>query len=152
MIQIREGRPDDVAVIVKFQLAMARETEGINLDQATVNQGVSAVFEDSGKGRYFVAESESKVIASLMITYEWSDWRNANMCWIQSVYVEPAFRRKGIYSEMYRHNIQKLVKENINLTGIRLYVDSGNLPAHKVYERLGMDGAHYRLFEWMKQT
>jgi len=149
MIQIREGNPEDVTVIVRFQMAMALETEGVNLDPATVHKGVGAVMEDSGKGKYFVAETDGTVIASLMITYEWSDWRNANVYWIQSVYVTPDFRGEGVYRKMYTH-VQELIKQDANLTGIRLYVDYKNLSAQKVYEKLGMDGAHYRLFEWMK--
>jgi len=150
MLRIRKGKPGDARKIIQFQLAMAKETEGVHLDPVIVKKGVDAVFQGFGNGMYFVAEAENKVIASLMITYEWSDWRNRNVYWIQSVYVTPDHRRKGVFKMMYKH-IQKLVEQDVTLAGIRLYVDSGNFPAQKVYERLGMDGTHYRMFEWMKQ-
>ena len=149
MIQIREGYHEDVATIARFQLAMAKETEKINLNHTVVSQGVKAVMADPGKGKYFVATDEGKVIASLMITFEWSDWRNASVYWIQSVYVTPDYRRQAVYKKMYNH-IQKLIEQDPNISGIRLYVDYKNLSAQKVYEKLGMDGTHYQLFEWMK--
>ena len=84
-----------------------------------------------------------------MITYEWSDWRNGNVYWIQSVYVLPEYRGKGVFKEMYLH-IKLSVKETPGLSGIRLYVDKHNHRAQKVYNKIGMDGSHYQLFEWMK--
>lgn len=149
MIQIREGKPEDVATIVRFQLAMANETEGLELNPVVVEKGVKSVFDDPGKGRYFVAESKKKVVASLLITFEWSDWRNATVYWMQSVYVLPEFRKKGVFGKMYRY-IQNIVHEKDEISGIRLYVDSENLAAQEVYKKLGMNGEHYHLFEWMK--
>jgi GNAT superfamily N-acetyltransferase len=149
MIRYREATPSDVPVIVDFQLAMALETEELELDREVCTRGVQAVFDEPSRGRYFLAESEGVVIASLMITYEWSDWRNGNVWWIQSVYVRPEFRKQGVYAGLYAH-VQRLVQADDSLRGIRLYVDRRNVPAQKVYTKLGMNGEHYQVFEWMK--
>src|SRR2546423_13664512 len=100
-IRTREAAVTDAAEIVAFQQAMARETESIELDAEVVARGVRAVFDDRSRGRYFVAEAGGAVIASLLITYEWSDWRDGNVWWIQSVYVRPEHRRRGVYARMY---------------------------------------------------
>ena len=147
-IVTRAASVTDAGAIIEFQLAMARETEGIELDEPTVTRGVHAVFDQPSRGRYFVAEAAGEVIASLMITYEWSDWRNGNVWWIQSVYVRPAFRRRGVYARMYEH--VKAIAEREGARGIRLYVDRRNTSAQEVYTRLGMNGEHYQVFEWMK--
>jgi GNAT superfamily N-acetyltransferase len=149
MINYREGRVSDVSTIVDFQIAMARETEELELDRGVCTSGVQAVFEDASRGRYFLAESDGAVIASLMITYEWSDWRNGNVWWIQSVYVVREFRQKRVYAGLYEH-VQRMVQANDSLRGIRLYVDRRNVNAQQVYTRLGMNGEHYQVFEWMK--
>jgi ribosomal protein S18 acetylase RimI-like enzyme len=149
VIRYRDGKKRDTLDIVDFQIAMARETEGIDLNRFICSRGVEAVFEDRNLGRYFVAESEGDLVASLMITYEWSDWRNGVVWWIQSVYVRPEFRRRGIYAALYQH--VKGIAENLEtVKGIRLYVDRRNEPAQEVYRRLGMNGEHYQVFEWMK--
>ena len=149
MISVIEAHFEDQAKIVDFQIAMAKETEGIDLERSIVKKGVQAVFEDDQKGKYYIAKVEEEVVASLLTTFEWSDWRNGFVYWIQSVYVTPEFRKKGVYKLMYRH-IQDQVVNSQEVNGIRLYVDAENLPAQKVYTKLGMDGTHYRLFEWMK--
>jgi ribosomal protein S18 acetylase RimI-like enzyme len=149
MIVYREATPSDVPVIVGFQLAMARETEELELDGDVLTGGVQAVFDDPSRGRYFVAEGDGSVIASLMITYEWSDWRNGNVWWIQSVYVRPEFRQQRVYAGLYAH-VQRLVQADDSVRGIRLYVDRRNVPAQSVYTKLGMNGEHYQVFEWMK--
>ncbi|WP_321346888.1 GNAT family N-acetyltransferase [uncultured Draconibacterium sp.] len=146
---IRQATQEDHKSLVDFQLAMAHETEGIELHRPTVELGVQAVLNDSAKGSYYVAETNGQVVASLLTTFEWSDWRNGTILWIQSVYVKPAFRRNGVYRKMYAH-IKELVKQNNNLNGIRLYADKTNLPAQKTYENLGMNQDHYTMFEWMK--
>src|SRR5210317_1689897 len=146
---VRKAIEDDIQSIVFFQLQMAKETEGIELDKPTVSTGVSAVLADISKGQYYVAEIEGKVISSLLTTFEWSDWRNGTILWIQSVYVLPAFRRKGVYRNMYTH-IKNLVLTNENLNGIRLYADKSNMPAQKTYKKLGMSPDHYVTFEWLK--
>jgi len=144
----REARRSDASAIIDFQIAMARETEDIELDRGVLTRGVEAVFDDSNLGCYFIAEHEGRVVGSLMITYEWSDWRNGLVWWIQSVYVIPEMRGKGIYAGLYRF-IQSLVKDEGSIRGIRLYVDRRNVAAQEVYTRLGMNGEHYSVFEWM---
>lgn len=146
---IREGQPKDQNVIVQFQENMAQETEHISLDHEVVTEGVANLFADPSRGKYYVAEVDGQVIASLMTTYEWSDWRNGTVLWIQSVYVTPAFRGSGVYKQLY-HFIQQKVKSDPGLKGIRLYVDKSNEAAQAVYAKLGMDGEHYKVFEWMK--
>ena len=102
-VRYREGLPADANDIIDFQIAMARETEDFDLEREITTKGVHAVFADPSHGRYFVADSGGRVVASLMITYEWSDWRNGMVWWIQSVYVVPDFRRRGIYAGLYQH-------------------------------------------------
>ena len=145
----RAATREDILPIIDFQMAMARETEDVALDRDTLMRGVEALFSDPSLGRYFVAEVDGEVVGSLMITYEWSDWRNGMVWWIQSVFVLPAFRRRGIYAGLYAH-IKALVEPEAWIRGIRLYVDNRNVDAQKVYARLGMEGEHYRVFEWMK--
>lgn len=147
---IREATNNDVDSIVTFQLSMAKETEGIELDKKIVIKGVSAVLEDRTKGNYYVAEMDGRIVSSLLTTFEWSDWRNGTILWIQSVYVLPEFRRMGVYRNMYSH-IKNIVQNNSNLNGIRLYADKTNLPAQKTYENLGMNQDHYVTFEWLKK-
>lgn len=146
---VRTAQPADKPQLIEFQLRMAQETEHITLDVPTVTRGVDAVFADPGKGRYFVVENEGRVIACLMITYEWSDWRCGNVWWIQSVYVLPEYRGQGVYRFLYLH-IKKQVQFDPDLRGIRLYVDRTNRSAQDVYTKLGMNGNHYQVFEWMK--
>ncbi|NQU52137.1 MAG: GNAT family N-acetyltransferase [Bacteroidetes bacterium] len=146
---IRKATIDDIDQIVEFQLKMASETEGIELDKPTVEMGVSAVVNDNSKGQYYVAAIDKQVVSSLLTTFEWSDWRNGTILWIQSVYVLQEFRRKGVYRNMYAH-IKSLVLENDNLNGIRLYADKSNLAAQKTYKTLGMSPDHYVTFEWLK--
>ena len=148
-IRTREADVTDAAGIAAFQRAMARETEEVELDAAVVDRGVRAVFDEPARGRYFVAEAEGRVIASLLITYEWSDWRDGNVWWIQSVYVRPEFRRRGVYAQMYEH-VKGIAEHDPNVRGIRLYVDRRNASAQDVYRRCGMNGEHYLVFEWMK--
>jgi GNAT superfamily N-acetyltransferase len=147
MINIRKAKPADAGAIITFQKAMAMETEGLGLNDETIRDGVKAVFDDNGKGEYYVAEDEGKVVASLMITYEWSDWRNANVWWFQSVYVIPEYRRKGIFRMMYDY--VRSEGEKVGIAGLRLYVESENHRAQKTYEAMGMNGSHYKTFEWM---
>ena len=146
---VRQAKRTDLQAIVKFQLAMANETEGIELDKPTVEKGVNAVLSDSGKGIYYIAERDGKVVGSLLTTFEWSDWRNGTILWIQSVYVLPEYRRKGVYRSMFSQ-IKNMVLNDSKLNGIRLYADKSNLLAHKTYENLGMSPDHYLTFEWMK--
>lgn len=145
----REARPEDAGAIIGFQVAMALETEGIALDPAVCGRGVRAVFDDPAKGRYFVAELDGKTVGSLLVTYEWSDWRDGSVWWIQSVYVLPECRGRRIFSGLYAF-IRSRAEHDPAVRGLRLYVDKKNVPAQKVYAALGMDGEHYGMFEWMK--
>lgn len=147
---IRQAIESDSATIVEFQIAMAWETEQVKLHEPTVTKGVAAVFADSSKGIYYVAEIDGKVAGSLLTTFEWSDWRNGTVLWIQSVYVKPEYRKRSIFSHLYKH-VQELVASNPDLRGIRLYADKTNISAHGVYEHLGMTAEHYQMFEWMKE-
>jgi GNAT superfamily N-acetyltransferase len=149
MIIIRKATPSDSSSIIDFQLKMARETENINLAPEIVTKGVDAVFHDHSRGQYYVAESECSVVASLLITYEWSDWRNCNVWWFQSVYVVPEFRRQGIFRKMYFY-IRELAEKQ-DIAGLRLYVETKNSRAQKTYEALGMSSEHYSFYEWMRK-
>ena len=149
-VTYRDGRSEDAARIIDFQIAMAQETEDFALDRPTCARGVRAVFENPNHGRYFVADSDGHLAASLMITFEWSDWRNGIVWWIQSVYVVPAFRQRGIYAGLYEH-VKRMADADPSVRGIRLYVDRRNTRAQEVYRRLGMNGEHYQVFEWMKE-
>ncbi len=148
-VLVRDATRHDARVIVDFQQAMARETEDVALDGAVCTRGVEAVFEEPSRGRYFVAEAGGRVVASLLITYEWSDWRNGIVWWIQSVYVLPEMRRQGVYATLYEH-VRDIASRDDSIKGIRLYVDRRNTRAQEVYRRLGMNGEHYLVFEWMK--
>jgi GNAT superfamily N-acetyltransferase len=147
---IRQATETDSDSIVEFQISMAWETEQLQLSEPTVIRGVAAVFQDESKGIYYVAETEGKVVGSLLTTFEWSDWRNGTVLWIQSVYVRPEYRKRSIFSRLYKH-IQEKVASNPDLRGIRLYADKSNTAAHGVYEHLGMTAEHYQMYEWMKK-
>lgn len=146
---IRKATETDSASIVEFQLAMALETEQLQLYEPDVVKGVASVFADTSKGIYYVAETDGNVIGSLLTTFEWSDWRNGTVLWVQSVYVRPEFRKRSVFSRLYKH-IQELVASSPDLRGIRLYADKTNTSAHGVYEHLGMTSEHYQMYEWMK--
>jgi len=148
-MKIREACTEDTKSIIDFQQKMAMETENLKLDNEIITAGVKAVFNDEGKGTYYVAEDNGKVIASLMTTYEWSDWRNGCVLWIQSVYVLPEYRQKGVYKQMYAY-LKEMVINSDKYLGLRLYVDLSNERAQKVYTKLGMNGEHYKMFEWFK--
>jgi GNAT superfamily N-acetyltransferase len=149
MIIIRKAKQSDAPFIADFQIKMAWETEQMALDPNTVMKGVKAVFEDPSRGQYYVADTTGRVIASLLITYEWSDWRNCNVWWFQSVYVIPEFRRQGIFRKMFMH-IRNMAEEQ-GIAGLRLYVETKNDTARKTYEALGMNSEHYFFYEWMRK-
>ena len=147
--EFRPARREDARAIAGFQIAMARETEGLELDPATCALGVRAVFDDPSKGRYFVASVAGEPAASLLITYEWSDWRNGVVWWIQSVFVTPEARGRKVFSGLYAF-IADLARADEGVRGLRLYVENKNISAQKVYAALGMSGDHYSVFERMK--
>lgn len=139
----------DLPALHAFQTAMALETEGLRLDSQTLERGISAVFADRSRGTYRIAEAGGKIVGCLLLTSEWSDWRNAEVQWIQSVYVAPFARKQGVYRALYEA-VRSEADANPCITGLRLYVDGRNRGAQAAYEKLGMDGDHYRVFEWMK--
>ena len=142
---ITRGEACDIDSIVQFQADMAMESEGCLLDREKVAKGVAAAMLDESKGVYWVVKFDGKTIGSLMLTREWSDWNNEWYWWIQSVYVIPEFRRKGVYKAMYL-KVKDAAKEN-NVSLVRLYVDKTNLSAQKVYQNLGMHESHYLMYE-----
>lgn len=146
---VREARREDAGTIAAFQIRMAAESEGLSLDPATVAKGVDAVLLDPSKGRYYVAEADGQVVGSLLTIPEWSDWRNATVLWIHSVYIVPEARRRGVFRRLYGE-LKRRVEEGAGLAGLRLYVDKTNEAAQRVYRALGMTCDHYDLYEWMK--
>jgi GNAT superfamily N-acetyltransferase len=148
-ITVRAAYLSDLDVLARFQQNMASETEGIALDPPVLQAGLAQLFHDPTRGKYYVAEINGTVVGCLMTTYEWSDWRNGTVIWIQSVYIDRPYRGKGVYRALY-HHIQKEVLSDPGLRGIRLYVDKTNKGAQQVYEALGMNGEHYQMYEWMK--
>ena len=145
-MNIRLAQTEDDADLVEFNQAMALETEGKKLDSDILKNGVEAVFDDEKKGFYVVAEEDGKIVGGLMITFEWSDWRGQWFWWIQSVYILPKFRGRGIYRLLYEYVKAKAI-ESKNVCGFRLYVEKENVNAQKVYEKLGMESSHYLMYE-----
>jgi ribosomal protein S18 acetylase RimI-like enzyme len=145
-MNIRTAMREDARSLVEFNQAMALETEGKRLEPQTLKNGVEAVFADDKKGFYVVAESGNEIVGGLMVTFEWSDWRAGWFWWIQSVYVMPAFRGKGVYRKLYEFVMGK-AKERGDVCGFRLYVEKENAAAQAVYEKLQMDESHYLMYE-----
>jgi ribosomal protein S18 acetylase RimI-like enzyme len=142
---IREGLPQDAAAIAVFMIRLARETEDIKLNPSAVEQGVKAVLADASKGRYFVATVDGAVAACLLITHEWSDWRNGDMWWIQSVYVHADHRRKGLFKQLYARVLEEAQANEVR--AIRLYVEKHNDRAKKTYASLGFGTTEYDVLE-----
>jgi ribosomal protein S18 acetylase RimI-like enzyme len=145
-VSVREAAPSDVDVLVAFNLAMAEESEGVVLDAATLRAGMTSLLSDSARGRTFVVEDEGRVVATLMLTSEWSDWRNGWFWWIQNVYVHPEHRRRGHYRRLHDH-VRALAARTPDVHGLRLYVEHENHGARETYRRLGMAETRYRLYE-----
>ena len=137
---------NDAQILAKFNIAMARETEDLKLDLPTVLAGVHGVLEDTAHGFYLVARLAGEVVGALLITYEWSDWRNGRLWWIQSVYVLPQWRSQGVFRALYQH-VNELAQQTPDTRGIRLYVEKDNHTAQAVYQNLGMSQTAYRIFE-----
>jgi predicted GNAT family acetyltransferase len=148
-ILVRTATAADAATIVRFQQAMAFETEELRLEEGRVTAGVARVLSDPTKGRYYVAENDGTVVGMLLTIPEWSDWRNGTVIWIHSVYVRPEHRRTGVFGRLFAH-IKAEVVASPELCGLRLYVEKRNTQAQAVYQRLGMKSDHYELFEWLK--
>jgi len=144
-ITVRDATLDDLETIVRFNGELARESEGIRLDRATLRAGVRALLDDAAKGRYFIAERAGEVAGQLMTTYEWSDWRNGLFLWIQSVYVAPEQRRAGVFRSLYRH-VERLAL-GPGHCGLRLYVHDHNDGAKATYRRLGMVDGSYSVLQ-----
>jgi GNAT superfamily N-acetyltransferase len=143
---IRPAQLSDTEFIARSNERMALETEHKVLPPATIRAGVARVLADPQLGRYFVAEVDGQPVGCLMITYEWSDWRNGMFWWVQSVYVEPAHRGRGVYRSLYQHVKQVAAAEG-GCCGFRLYVEKDNLRAQQTYQRLGMSPTDYLMFE-----
>lgn len=145
-MNIRLAEKNDIDALVEFNRSMALETENKRLSGEILRPGVAAVFEDENKGFYVVAEDEGTVVGGLLVTYEWSDWRNSWFWWIQSVFIKPEYRGRSIYSRMYGF-VKDLADQRGNVCGFRLYVEHDNEHAQRVYEKLGMKRSHYLAYE-----
>jgi len=143
---IRTGEAEDVEAIAHFNILTARETENRELAVETAVSGVKAVFEDSSKGFYLVAEQEDEIVGQLMVTDEWSDWNNKYYFWIQSVYVRGDYRKRRVFSRLYRHLLD-MARIRGDVISVRLYVEKDNRTAKRVYESLGMAQSIYRMYE-----
>jgi ribosomal protein S18 acetylase RimI-like enzyme len=148
-MRIRLARPGDAQAIVEFNCAMALETEGKRLFPEVIGAGVRSLLRRRNAGFYLLAETREQIAGVLMITTEWSDWRNGAFWWIQSVYVRPEFRRQGVYRRLYRH-VQGLAKKDRGVCGFRLYVERENRRAQATYRALGMAKTRYLVFEELK--
>jgi len=145
-IVVRAAGADDVVRLRDWACAMAWETEHKRLDPDTVLAGMQAVMAEPRRGAYLVAELEGVPAGTLMLTYEWSDWRCGDWWWIQSVYVDPGHRRRGIYAALYEH-VRSRAEATPQVCGLRLYVEHANATAQRTYEALGMVDAGYRMYE-----
>ncbi len=144
-IIIRDADRADLDVLVRYNVAMAAETENLQLDTGTVIEGALAVLDDPAKGRFYLATVDERVVGQLLVTFEWSDWRNGMFLWIQSVYVEPAHRQTGVFKALYAH-VARQAKQP-GYCGVRLYVSQENPAAIQTYERLGMIAPGYVVME-----
>lgn len=149
-LNIRRAKPEDAPTIASFSAAMAHETEGRHLDLERLHKGTSALLESIDRGFYMVAEIEQagdrQLLGQLMITYEWSDWRNGVFWWVQSVYIDRTWRRQGVFRRMHQAVLQE-AKARTDVCGVRLYVDKDNPIAHITYERLGLIRSAYQIYE-----
>lgn len=145
-LNIRQAGVEDCETIARFNAAMALESEGVSLDRATLRAGVDAALTDEAKAFYLLAEAGAEPVGQLMVTTEWSDWRNGWIWWIQSVYVKPEARRQGVYRRLYQR-LTDLANARDDIRGMRLYVMRENWTAKRTYEALGMSHSHYDLYE-----
>ena len=145
-IRVRPARSQDREILVEFNAAMARETEDKALDPAVLAAGVNAVLAEPQRGFYLVAECDGAIAGCLMITFEWSDWRNGDWWWLQSVYIAPEFRRSGVFRALYAQ-VERQAAAAPHVIGVRLYVERDNTHAQHTYAALGMHETHYRMYE-----
>lgn len=145
-LSIRRASPADAAVVVEFNCLLAQESEGKTLDAAVVGRGVAAGLADPRKSVYFLAEEDGLAIGQIMFTTEWSDWRNGWFWWIQSVYVRPEARRRGVFRALFEH-VDQAARADGDVIGLRLYVERDNQIAQDTYRRMGMDATAYLVFE-----
>lgn len=145
-MNIRPAILTDAPLIADFNIRLAEESEHLRLDPDCVSAGVAALLADAAKGVYYVAEVDGTVIGQLMITYEWSDWRNGNIWWIQSVYVREDFRGQGVFRALFKH-VEELAVATREVCCLRLYMHADNLRARRSYEHLGMARTRYEVFE-----
>lgn len=145
-MNIRLAHRDDTDALIEFNHAMAMETEGKGLDRDILRPGVEAVFSDHNRGFYVVAGDDDHIVGGLMVTSEWSDWRNAWFWWIQSVYIKPEARGQHLYSRMYEF-VKERARDAGDVCGFRLYVETDNSHARSVYDAVGMSASHYLMYE-----
>ncbi|MCY3738126.1 MAG: GNAT family N-acetyltransferase [Gemmatimonadaceae bacterium] len=145
-LRVRAARPGDLESLVDFNCRLARETEDHELDPATVRRGLTRLFDNPAAGFYTVAEQEGRVVGCLLITFEWSDWRDGWLWWIQSVYVVEAARRLGVFRQLFEH-VREKAETDGDVRGLRLYVERGNGRAQATYASMGMAEAPYKLYE-----
>ena len=145
-ITIRPAELGDAEMIADFNLRMAAETESKRLDRVTATQGVRRIIDTPGFGFYLVAVCDDELAGCMMVTSEWSDWRDAAFWWIQSVYVIPELRRRGVFRRLYAH-VRDRATATPGICGLRLYVESGNSAAQATYEQLGMSRTPYQMYE-----
>jgi ribosomal protein S18 acetylase RimI-like enzyme len=143
---IRQATPADAPVVVEFNRRLAKESENKDLALGPLAAGVAAGLADPRKALYFLAEENGAVLGQIMITTEWSDWRNGWFWWIQSVYVKPEARRRGVFRALFEH-VHRTALQDSEVIGLRLYVDRENLSAQQTYSRLGMQPTSYLVFE-----
>jgi GNAT superfamily N-acetyltransferase len=145
-IQVRPATAADVDCVCDFNRLLALETEGKTLDPALLRAGVTAVLADGDKGAYFLAHEEKQTLGQIGLTYEWSDWRNGWFWWIQSVYVRPAARRRGVFRLIFE-TIQRAAQARPDVIGVRLYVEKDNIVAHATYQKMGLKWTTYQVME-----
>ncbi|UCF16593.1 MAG: GNAT family N-acetyltransferase [Phycisphaerales bacterium] len=143
---IRIGEDRDIETLAKFNMALAWETEGKRLEPDVVTRGLKTLFKNPQYGFYTVAEVAGQVVGCTLITYEWSDWRCGLFWWLQGVYVEPEFRRRGVFGKVYEFLKEKASRER-NMCGFRLYVEHSNLAGQNTYAAVGMKETSYKLYE-----
>jgi GNAT superfamily N-acetyltransferase len=145
MIDCRRATIDDLSYLVDGNRSIAKETEGLELSEAKLRPGIAAILDDQNKGIYWVACLEKQVVGQILVTYEWSDWRNGQIWWIQSVYVWPDARRQGVFKALLDHVTHQA--RDLLVVELRLYADATNHKAHSTYLNQGFTTGHYQVFE-----